>query len=404
MRLRVALVLLVVAALAAPAFPALAQDDDPVDRQAEIADQLDELHHQSDEADAQEAELVAAYERSQQRARAFEARIAELDAQLTATQAELVAARARLHEVLDRKQRVARRARVVQERRDEARDVLEQQAVAAYMGTADETRLSALLLRAEDARQVLLTSGYAQIVAQRQRDLIDELDDLVAELSRLERRIATAERKATTMRDGIKRRVDALARDRQAQASARAGAAAEAEAQAGLIAKVRSRKAEVEQRIAELERESDAISALLRARQAGQGIVPSGHGVLSVPIPGAPITSGFGPRVHPILHTTRVHTGVDFGAASGTPIRAAAAGEVVWAAWRGGYGLATVIDHGNSLATLYGHQSAIAVREGDRVVRGQVIGYVGSTGFSTGPHLHFEVRVNGNPVDPMNYL
>ena len=132
--------------------------------------------------------------------------------------------------------------------------------------------------------------------------------------------------------------------------------------------------------------------------------MPSGHGVLAVPIPGAPITSGFGPRVHPIYGDVRMHTGIDFGASTGTPIHAAADGVVVSAGPLGGYGNATVIDHGNGLATLYGHQSSIAVAPGQRVSRGQVIGYVGCTGLCTGPHLHFEVRVRGTPVDPMQYL
>jgi murein DD-endopeptidase MepM/ murein hydrolase activator NlpD len=99
-----------------------------------------------------------------------------------------------------------------------------------------------------------------------------------------------------------------------------------------------------------------------------------------------------------------MHNGIDFGASAGTPIRAAADGVVVSAGPLGGYGNATVIDHGNGLATMYAHQSQIIVSAGQHVSRGQVIGYVGSTGFSTGPHLHFEVRVQGTPVDPMQYL
>src|SRR5207244_13313636 len=153
-----------------------------------------------------------------------------------------------------------------------------------------------------------------------------------------------------------------------------------------------------------LQRQSDALAAQLRARQSGQVLVPSGHGVLSVPIPGAPITSGFGPRVHPIYGDVRMHTGIDFGAGYGTPIHAAADGVVMSAGALGGYGNATVIDHGNGLATLYAHQSGMLVAPGQRVSRGQVIGYVGCTGLCTGPHLHFEVRVRGTPVDPMQYL
>jgi murein DD-endopeptidase MepM/ murein hydrolase activator NlpD len=99
-----------------------------------------------------------------------------------------------------------------------------------------------------------------------------------------------------------------------------------------------------------------------------------------------------------------LHPGIDIGAGMGTPIKAAASGRVIVAAYSGGYGNLVVIDHGNGLATAYAHQSRIAVSVGQEVSQGQVIGYVGSTGFSTGPHLHFEVRVNGSPADPMGYL
>ena len=105
-------------------------------------------------------------------------------------------------------------------------------------------------------------------------------------------------------------------------------------------------------------------------------------------------------RFHPILAFERLHAGGDLGAPSGTPIHAAADGRVVVASERGGYGLTVVIDHGDSLATLYAHQSALAVGAGDLVKRGDVIGWVGSTGLSTGPHLHLETRVKGMPVNP----
>ena len=109
------------------------------------------------------------------------------------------------------------------------------------------------------------------------------------------------------------------------------------------------------------------------------------------------ITSGFGWR------WGRMHEGIDIAASTGTSIRAAASGTVIFAGWMGGYGNLTIIDHGNGLATAYGHQSAIYVGGGS-VSQGTVIGAVGSTGNSTGPHLHFEVRVNGSAVDPMGYL
>ena len=115
-------------------------------------------------------------------------------------------------------------------------------------------------------------------------------------------------------------------------------------------------------------------------------------------------TSDFGWRTHPIFGTGRLHAGIDIGAAYGSPISAAASGTVVSAGAMSGYGNVVVLDHGGGIATLYAHQSSVAVGAGQAVERGQTIGYVGSTGYSTGPHLHFEVRVNGTPVDPMGYL
>lgn len=121
-------------------------------------------------------------------------------------------------------------------------------------------------------------------------------------------------------------------------------------------------------------------------------------------IKNSPITSGFGWRIHPITGNRRFHYGIDFGAPTGTPIYAFKAGLVKFAGWKGGYGKAVIINHGAGFSTLYGHASKLSVRKGERVVLGQVIGKIGSTGDSTGPHLHFEVRLNNKPVNPRPYL
>jgi len=148
--------------------------------------------------------------------------------------------------------------------------------------------------------------------------------------------------------------------------------------------------------IAALQAASSDIAARIRAAQAGHTATSSSTG-LSWPVSG-PITSPFGWR------WGRMHQGIDIGVPMGTPITAAAAGTVIYCGWESGYGNLTVIDHGGNLATAYGHQSSIAVTCGQQVAQGQVIGYVGCTGHCTGPHLHFEVRVDGNPVDPLGYL
>ena len=129
------------------------------------------------------------------------------------------------------------------------------------------------------------------------------------------------------------------------------------------------------------------------------GVGGASMGDLTSPLSGS-ITSEFGTRIHPITGEEKFHAGIDIGAAEGTPVGAAGAGEVTMAGWYGGYGNAVMIDHGNGLQSLYGHLSAIMVSVGDLVTQLQTIGLVGSTGNSTGPHLHFELRQDGSPIDP----
>lgn len=130
------------------------------------------------------------------------------------------------------------------------------------------------------------------------------------------------------------------------------------------------------------------------------GSAPQSSNGLMAPVAGH-ITSGFGGRVHPILGYTRFHAGIDFGARWGSPIVAAADGEVVGAGWAGGYGRQVRVMHGGGIMTTYSHMSAIVASPGTEIRQGQVIGYVGSSGLSTGPHLHFEVRVAGRPINPL---
>lgn len=136
---------------------------------------------------------------------------------------------------------------------------------------------------------------------------------------------------------------------------------------------------------------------------AGYSGAPAGAGGMIWPISG-PITSEFGWRTHPIFGTARFHSGLDIGGDYGMPIYAAASGTVIYAGWISGYGNAVIIDHGGGVTTLYGHNDSLNVSEGENVAQGQVIAMCGSTGNSTGPHCHFEVRENGEPVSPYGYL
>jgi murein DD-endopeptidase MepM/ murein hydrolase activator NlpD len=166
------------------------------------------------------------------------------------------------------------------------------------------------------------------------------------------------------------------------------------------LVKVRASEREEVSEAQALEQVSAALGAQIQAAQSASSYSPpasrSASGFIW-PVSG-PVTSPFGMR------WGRMHTGIDIGVPYGTPIRAAASGQVIYAGWMDGYGNLVFIDHGRGISTGYAHQSSIAVSNGQAVTQGQVIGYVGCTGHCFGPHLHFEVRVNGTPVDPLGYL
>lgn len=151
---------------------------------------------------------------------------------------------------------------------------------------------------------------------------------------------------------------------------------------------------------------SENIASMLRNMENSGGGAPVGQGGTGQfmwPCNG-PITSYYGWRTHPIFGTTKYHSGMDIAVDSGTPIHAADSGTIVYSGWLGGYGNCVMIDHGGGLVTLYAHNSALNVGEGQYVSKGTVVAYAGSTGYSTGPHCHFEVRLHGELTEPLNYL
>ena len=171
------------------------------------------------------------------------------------------------------------------------------------------------------------------------------------------------------------------------------------------IQKYRTNRAYYERAERELARQSEALGRMINKNTQGSTVkVMSGF---MKPIAG-PITSPFGYRVHPVFKRTIFHSGIDIGGINGGKIRASNSGKVLYSGWYGGYGKVVIIDHGRingqAVTTLYAHMSNYTVSPGQNVLKGQVIGYEGSTGYSTGPHCHFEVRVNGKPQNPLNYI
>jgi len=250
----------------------------------------------------------------------------------------------------------------------------------------------AVLLQSQNLNEFLDRRQQLRLVYERDRTILADLKVEANQLTLRRRQVETQKNDIAILTQEL------LAQKAEAQDAARY--------QQGLITHLRQDRKALEAAEDQLTQDSAHLTALIQQRIAAQSsnkYILRGTGKLAYPSDGE-ITSGFGYRMHPILGYTRFHSGVDFGVDYGSPIHAADAGVVIFAGWYGGYGQAIIIDHGKNITTLYGHTSEMYVSEGQTVQRGQVIGAVGSSGLSTGPHLHFEVRVSGEPVDPMTYL
>lgn len=321
---------------------------------------------------------------------AAEAKLASIESGIAAGEAELVEVTASL----DRFESALASTRL---KVAETKESLSLQVVELYINASTA---STRFLAFSNASEASVGFAYVDGAMGDSSRLLDELDILEREEER-QQEILDAQRIAQ------QELIADLEKQREAQAAEvasldglRAEAAQAAEAAGALVSSLNADIARFEEHKEGLEADAAALEAELAARGSA-GEKPSGP--LARPVPG-PVTSPFGYRIHPIFGTRKLHTGWDLSAAAGSPIVAAADGVVVSAGVRGGYGNATVIDHGGGLATLYAHQSSMAVSSGQSVSRGQVIGYVGCTGYCTGAHLHFEVRVGGAPVDPSGYV
>lgn len=252
-----------------------------------------------------------------------------------------------------------------------------------------------VLLQARSFTQFVTYGEYVQRLLASEKKLIAAVKK---ERQNLERR-----------RDAAQRTVNEI-RGLEADYSEKVSALKQVQGrQTELLTKLSRNREKLEAYVDGLEHLSQAMEqklvALIKDRSAPTALGPivPGNGHFIYPVSG-PITSPFGYRVHPVTGTTRFHSGLDFGVEFGTPIRAADNGVIIHADWYGGYGNCIIIQHENDLSTLYGHCSQLYVHQGEVIKQGQPVGAVGSTGMSTGPHLHFEVRQAGTPVDPLGYL
>lgn len=368
----------------------------------------------ADDLDDQVQDLQGQIDSSRLEQENWQQVIEDVSAKLKQIQADLDAANARLQSIRSRQAEI--NAQIVQTQNEIVK-------MEAYLKTRQNVlnrRVRAIYMHGQlNYLEVILGANSFSDFANRVEILKRVIRSDYNLILEIQKQKAAIEAKKAQLEED-KRQLDALAAE--AEKTQKEIAAKKAEQQKVLDA-AKSNKAAAAQMEQDLNAQLASVRNLIQqrlaaaeaARQAAQQASSDeggggsddnyvqGTGAMGWPCSG-PITSPFGYRTHPIFGTTIFHAGIDIGVDYGTPIHAADSGVVVYSGWISGYGNAVIIDHGGGVSTLYGHNQSLAVSEGQSVSKGSVIAYAGSTGNSTGPHCHFEVDVNGSPVNPMGYL
>jgi murein DD-endopeptidase MepM/ murein hydrolase activator NlpD len=393
-----------------------ASADSVTDRKKALDQRISKLRDELEGTSREFAEAAVTLERSQAELVDVRARLATARTALAKAQSHDAAVASQLAFAEAEESKAVAGLRQRREAEAELRAQLGMIARRTYVSLGDQglNELS-VALRSDSPDQFLERLSLAGAALQSQAGAVQRLAVQQADLrARAEKLVAIRDQVAA-----LKRRSEAAVASRELAESTAAEAerrqnqlvAEQTAALAVIKARAAAEQASLKQMVAQQNQLSATLAARARAAAAAHhGTVgpppPASSGLIGYPVTAA-ITSGFGLRLHPILHYYRMHTGVDFGAGCGTPVYAVADGTMISAGWAGGYGNRLVIDHGwvsgANLASSYSHLSYIAVRSGT-VHRGQLVARVGSTGLSTGCHLHFETLVNGSYVDPRKYL
>lgn len=383
-------------ALLAPAGAAGAYDLS--DDLAEVNRRIDAINNDIASANASRTAVVAEIVATRDALALRQAELAATEDELADTEQRRVERQGvldRLRQQLQQSyQDLAETRNQLDDSRQEARDWVR----AAYVGNTDGRE--SIALSADSVTTVYIGLQYLSLLAADTDRTILEYESLQTQEERQQVRIEADEVEVADQIADLEEIEQELAVLADEQSERAAIVASELAALGARLDQVDVAIAEFSDELDGLEQEQARVERLIEQEASKEGEAP---GILVRPVPGA-ITSSFGMRTHPILGYTRMHTGVDMRAPYGQEIKAGGSGRVILAGTYGGYGNTVIIDHGGGMTTLYAHQSQLNVSYGQDVAAGEVIGYIGTSGLSTGPHLHFEVRFNGSPVNPADYI
>ncbi|MDI3528733.1 MAG: hypothetical protein PWQ23_552 [Thermoanaerobacter sp.] len=316
------------------------------------------------------------------------AQIADLDKKLNVTQQELANVQKRLADITEKLNKTREELEVAKQKENTQLKTMKERIRAMYI--SGELGYLEVLLGAKDFGDFITRLDVVKCIVDYDSNLFESYKQQRKLVEQKEKELAQMQIEAQNYKNQI------ISRQRELQVAMAS--------REGLMRDLERQQKLYEQQEDELLQQSKQLETVIQQLQAKSSI-KYGGGKLLWPVPSSNvITSPFGMRLHPVLGVYRMHTGIDIAANTGASIVAAADGQVIFSGYYGGYGYTVIIDHGDGISTLYAHNSALLVKEGDTVKRGQVIAKAGSTGLSTGPHLHFEVRKNGVPVNPMDWL
>ncbi len=388
--------LLVCCSLLIGGLSASAQSQGEID---EIDRKIERLKDQADGIAGERSASLAALVAAQEKLAVARAAVAEAQAKVDAVTAEIADNEAELDEIRLRLDRLAIEVANTRLEIRDARLLFQDRAAELYMQRAGAIG-GAVVVNVDNMASVSVAARYSDDVFDSSERLLNTLEILERTEENQQAAIEQNQLDVEVILANLEQKRVALEEDKVVLAAAAAIVETEVHNAADLLAAIEAEIEEIEGEIAAFEVEQQKLKDDIARLARSDGNNP---GILQWPVNGS-VSSAFGYRIHPISGARKLHTGLDISAGSGTTIYAAGTGTVIWADWYGGYGKTVIVDHGGGLTTLYAHQSSLNVSVGSSVNGTSVVGYVGSTGYSTGPHLHFETREWGVPVNPMNYL
>lgn len=370
-------------------------------RQRELERLIREKRDQIRQAEQRENDLLGQIRVSNERETALRRQLDAIQARLESARDELAVLEGRADRLLVELQAKTAELESTLAELHEQEQQLNQHVAAFYMFGPQNAEPS--LQEAFGLEDHIDEGEYGAAIVRRDLSVVTEIEQTKARIegqrNAIENRRAQVE---ADRRDALKL-TRQIAVAHQQRAEAKAAVDRELDYRKRLLRQVRTEKEAYERALASYKRESEDIQRWLRGRSGGGRVIQGRGGWLRWPISGR-ITSSYGWRRHPIYGYRNMHTGIDVSSPTGTPVRAARRGRVIYTGYRGAYGLVVIVDHGEGIASMYAHLSRVYVQAGRSVHTLDPIAAVGTTGWSTGPHLHFEVRSNGTPTNPMRWF